>query len=480
MPIAIPPELYATTSVYDLLSAAALGRVAFDQRLVNAILGRDADPLPDIVRFANEDRSPDRADLSLDLIRLFAARPTPDALPFLMAEIRRFPEDVPDEMAEVLARIGEPAIGPLIETAEPVEDIGFLLSVLGVRDDRIREFLRELLKKDPPEGAFLCGLYADPALTPDLEAVRAEAPEAVEDALEQMEENPPPTLEPYDIASQYPEEESPDVAHLPENEQVEFLKSDSAELRAEAVIAWTNRELDPAQVDLLFAAAADDPDESVRGLAWESLRLESDQDRIRQAMLARIEEESLSIFERAGLAIGLSSAVDPKLLLPHIQIVYDDETMRAKALEAMWRTESRIFEPYITRHLDDEDSDIREEAIYGVGFLGLPGELKRLEALFTHEQFRSDALFSWILAAPAENNRIGMKQLRKRLEELAGGFSEDDEEIVDAAIQIRTHRAGKDAESLAPEQPKPAAAKVGRNEPCPCGSGRKHKKCCGA
>jgi len=31
--------------------------------------------------------------------------------------------------------------------------------------------------------------------------------------------------------------------------------------------------------------------------------------------------------------------------------------------------------------------------------------------------------------------------------------------------------------------PKPAqrtAAKVGRNDPCPCGSGRKYKKCCGA
>ena len=22
-------------------------------------------------------------------------------------------------------------------------------------------------------------------------------------------------------------------------------------------------------------------------------------------------------------------------------------------------------------------------------------------------------------------------------------------------------------------------AKIGRNDPCPCGSGRKHKKCCG-
>jgi hypothetical protein len=25
-----------------------------------------------------------------------------------------------------------------------------------------------------------------------------------------------------------------------------------------------------------------------------------------------------------------------------------------------------------------------------------------------------------------------------------------------------------------------AAAKVGRNQPCPCGSGKKYKKCCGA
>jgi uncharacterized protein len=24
------------------------------------------------------------------------------------------------------------------------------------------------------------------------------------------------------------------------------------------------------------------------------------------------------------------------------------------------------------------------------------------------------------------------------------------------------------------------AAKIGRNDPCPCGSGRKYKKCCGA
>ena len=29
------------------------------------------------------------------------------------------------------------------------------------------------------------------------------------------------------------------------------------------------------------------------------------------------------------------------------------------------------------------------------------------------------------------------------------------------------------------EVPSTAVAKVGRNEPCPCGSGKKFKKCCG-
>ncbi|MBN2125981.1 MAG: SEC-C domain-containing protein [Deltaproteobacteria bacterium] len=32
---------------------------------------------------------------------------------------------------------------------------------------------------------------------------------------------------------------------------------------------------------------------------------------------------------------------------------------------------------------------------------------------------------------------------------------------------------------LNPVKPKTAEKKVGRNDPCPCGSGKKYKKCCG-
>ncbi len=34
-------------------------------------------------------------------------------------------------------------------------------------------------------------------------------------------------------------------------------------------------------------------------------------------------------------------------------------------------------------------------------------------------------------------------------------------------------------EAQTPKKPIPVKQKVGRNEPCPCGSGKKYKKCCG-
>jgi SEC-C motif-containing protein len=37
-----------------------------------------------------------------------------------------------------------------------------------------------------------------------------------------------------------------------------------------------------------------------------------------------------------------------------------------------------------------------------------------------------------------------------------------------------------DGDYVKPETFHRAAPKVGRNDPCPCGSGKKHKKCCGA
>jgi preprotein translocase subunit SecA len=43
--------------------------------------------------------------------------------------------------------------------------------------------------------------------------------------------------------------------------------------------------------------------------------------------------------------------------------------------------------------------------------------------------------------------------------------------------QERTMVANREDEG--PRQPVKADKKVGRNDPCPCGSGKKYKKCCG-
>jgi len=37
----------------------------------------------------------------------------------------------------------------------------------------------------------------------------------------------------------------------------------------------------------------------------------------------------------------------------------------------------------------------------------------------------------------------------------------------------------KSSHEGAPRQVRPLRVKAGRNEPCPCGSGKKFKKCCG-
>jgi hypothetical protein len=47
------------------------------------------------------------------------------------------------------------------------------------------------------------------------------------------------------------------------------------------------------------------------------------------------------------------------------------------------------------------------------------------------------------------------------------------------AEELASLAAGGDLDDDAPAAPYRAPLKVGRNEPCPCGSGKKYKKCCG-
>ncbi len=167
---------------------------------------------------------------------------------------------------------------------------------------------------------------------------------------------------------------------------------------------------------------------------------------------------------------------------------YERPETRAKALEAMRRSYDRRFAAHFPPHLDDHDPEVRRQAIWGVGQLGIQTEAARLRALFDNEDFREDALLAYALSVPAEISRGRARQLLRKVEAAAGGLSLSEAEIVQWAIDRRLELRGLDpvfGAAEGAETPEEIAedelpsAKPGRNDPCPCGSGKKYKKCCG-
>ena len=135
--------------------------------------------------------------------------------------------------------------------------------------------------------------------------------------------------------------------------------------------------------------------------------------------------------------------------------------------------------------------------------MGLGSQAGALRNLFDHEELRPDALFAYALAVPAEISRGRARRLFRKIDEIAGGLSTGEVELVELALDERLAMHGLDPVfATAPDeseadpfgeedeedgistasalQPAPVVPKVGRNDPCPCGSGKKYKKCHGA
>jgi hypothetical protein len=156
-------------------------------------------------------------------------------------------------------------------------------------------------------------------------------------------------------------------------------------------------------------------------------------------------------------------------------------------MEAMRNSFDRTFAEYFPKHLDDADPEVKREAIYGVGYLGITDRADALKPFFDDDEYRSDALFAFALATRAEISRGRIRALFRKIEDMAGGFAEEEIEIVQLALDERLmlhgHKPvffGEDKEEEVAEAPPAPSSKVGRNDPCPCGSGKKFKKCCGA
>jgi hypothetical protein len=243
-----------------------------------------------------------------------------------------------------------------------------------------------------------------------------------------------------------------------------------------------------ARVKLLELAKSD-PDLKVRGACWQAMAEISQEPEVRRAMLAVIANPEASIEERAGAVVGLAKLSDEAEVVQAIENLYQDPSGRAMALKAMSRSLDRRFSAYPPRHLDDPDPAIQGQAIWATGYLNLSSEAPRLEKFFDHEELRGPALFAYALAVPGETSRGRASALFRKIEDVAGGLDEDEVDVVRLALDQRLMMHGyepvffsdssEDEEDDDEAQPA-AAAKVARNDPCPCGSGKKYKKCCGA
>jgi HEAT repeat protein len=148
--------------------------------------------------------------------------------------------------------------------------------------------------------------------------------------------------------------------------------------------------------------------------------------------------------ERGGILVGLAPETDRNEVRTAIVHLYAIPEGRAKALESMWRSVHPSFKDYFAKHLNDTDLEVRRGALWGVGYYGLKTELEKVRKLFEDEDLRSDALFAYTLALPADISRGRMKGLLTRIEKDAKGLTEMEEELVKTALDERLLLAGKE------------------------------------
>ncbi len=494
----LSPEQYTQVSPYELLCAAEQGFVGLDHRFLHALVDDPEKSIPDLVRFGLEERERQRESLTPDLIDILRHMRTPKAIPFFLEDVRRNGFDATLPLIHALREIGERAVEPLLEFYketgdEDDSDAGFLLGSLGIDDPRILEVLIERLKFDPIDAGHCLAAYGDPAAIPAmLEAIdRMEGEpwmvQSMRSSIEEIEAGRTPDKddEPFDLWALYPEETDPRFDLLTEPETEQFLDSSNAENRFAAVSVLSEPDI-PRLWDRYLQMAREDPDTRVRSVSWRALVTGWDRPDIRAAMKACLSDESASADERCGALNSLAAREgDSADVRRWILEFYEQPATRADAIEAMATSFDPRYEKYFRQHLEDPDTAVAIQAMLGAGLLQMESEAPRLAAYFTDEDLRDNALPAYAMCAPCEPSRAGIRRLFQKIETLAGGLSIEEEVGVKDALNARAQREdldriyGPEGEALI-DKPVVAAAKVGRNDPCPCGSRKKYKKCCGA
>jgi hypothetical protein len=149
---------------------------------------------------------------------------------------------------------------------------------------------------------------------------------------------------------------------------------------------------------------------------------------------------------------------------------------------------------------DSEEIAILRQALRGAGYFRLTKSAEKIASYFDREgaleTLRDDALFAYALAMPGETTRGRIRGMLRKIDSLAD-LDQTETDLVMFALDERLRLHGLQpvfAEEEVASSQEPVASsvevqdvpglvaspKIGRNDPCPCGSGKKFKKCCGA
>ncbi|HWR53931.1 MAG TPA: HEAT repeat domain-containing protein [Bryobacteraceae bacterium] len=501
----LSPQQYPETSTPDLLTAASRGQVGIDHRWLRVVTERGEAVIADLVAFLDSDKEQlyPIDDVLLDIARHLKS---PATVPFLHEFVRQYSYEFDDELIDAFLAIGPAALEPLLaiyeESNGEAVEASYTLAALGIRDQRIFDLLVKELETHPFEAAISLARYGDEAARPVLQNALSSAPDdnvkgAIEEALKDLGTAPPEEIEPFDIWAKYPEEDIPHFGGLEAAEIVEFLDSPEPVYRAYAATALGLEQFDDTIRDRLLTMAQTDTEPGVRGACWEALEAAFEENELVAAALqARFADSDVPVEERGGVLVALAqiSREDAAVRRAILKLA-GDPAGRAQAIKAMWHSMDSRFGDEVAKYLDDPDLDTRRQAIAAVGWLGVVSQLSRIQKAMQDEDVRDAALYAYVLAAPGETSPAHMGNLLRKVEELSGGLSDEEGMIVRKALDDRLQLNGheprfliEEGEALeaehhhedAPAEPVASATKPGRNDPCPCGSGKKFKKCCGA
>jgi HEAT repeat protein len=498
------PEQYDQTPAIELLRQAEQGRIGFDQRLLRSLLGRPEETLDALDQLAPEPDEEAVADLTEQIFDLYRAIRSPRALPFYIELLKNSREGVPDALVEAFAELGEAAVEPLLEAYDEAPeddrpDVLFVLASIGAGHPRLRELIRDAIEADPYEGALCASLCGDPELLPNLREALERLPgdgththerKALAEAIEEIEAGRAREVpEPFDILSLYPEEAPPLFDFLAPGEVLEYLGHPDPAYRARAAASFADSEISDRVRDRLMECARKDSDAAVRGAALRGLAARAAEAEVSALLHEVLRDRSRPPEEWTGALTALAEPGAGEEFHRAVLDAFERAETRAAAVEAMWRTRERRYLRQIAAALRDPDPAVAREAIYAVGVLPAEDLAIELVPFFQNEELREAALFSYALAVRHDTTPKSVRRLFEKIAERAGGLSDTEEEEVARALDMRLEREGyrrmffpeeggeEDLEALSPEPAR--SGKTGRNDPCPCGSGKKFKKCCG-